>query len=49
MKTIRIGKNTNEYIANFPIHTQEKLEEMRATIKKLQKVRFNFQLTNHSH
>ena len=34
MKTTWIAKNVDEYIANYPINIQKKLEEVRATIKK---------------
>jgi len=34
MKTKRIPTDTDEYIANFPIHIQKILEELRSTIKK---------------
>jgi uncharacterized protein YdhG (YjbR/CyaY superfamily) len=34
MKTTRVPANIDEYIANFPVHIQEKLEELRTTIKK---------------
>jgi uncharacterized protein YdhG (YjbR/CyaY superfamily) len=34
MKTKRVPDSIDEYIANFPVHIQEKLEELRAVIKK---------------
>jgi uncharacterized protein YdhG (YjbR/CyaY superfamily) len=34
MKTTRVPKNIDEYIANYPVHIQVKLEEIRAVIKK---------------
>jgi uncharacterized protein YdhG (YjbR/CyaY superfamily) len=34
MKTARIPSNIDEYIANFPVHIQLKLEEIRVTIRK---------------
>ena len=34
MKTTNIPKNIDEYIANFPPPVQNKLKELRATIKK---------------
>ena len=34
MKTTKVPDSIDEYIANFPAHIQEKLEELRATIKK---------------
>jgi uncharacterized protein YdhG (YjbR/CyaY superfamily) len=34
MKTTSIPKNVDEYIADFPLPVQNKLEELRATIKK---------------
>jgi uncharacterized protein YdhG (YjbR/CyaY superfamily) len=34
MKTTRVPKNIDEYIANYPVHIQEKLEEIRTVIKK---------------
>jgi uncharacterized protein YdhG (YjbR/CyaY superfamily) len=33
MKTTRIPNDIDEYIANFPVHIQLKLEEIRATIR----------------
>jgi uncharacterized protein YdhG (YjbR/CyaY superfamily) len=34
MKTTKVPGNIDEYIANFPVHVQVKLEELRAVIKK---------------
>jgi uncharacterized protein YdhG (YjbR/CyaY superfamily) len=34
MRTTRVPENIDEYIANFPAHIQEKLEEIRAVIRK---------------
>lgn len=34
MKTTKGPGNIDEYIANFPVHVQAKLEELRAVIKK---------------
>ena len=34
MKTTNIPKNIDEYIADFPLPVQNKLEELRATIRK---------------
>jgi uncharacterized protein YdhG (YjbR/CyaY superfamily) len=34
MKTTKVPENIDEYIANFPVHIQEKLNELRAIIKK---------------
>ena len=33
MKTTSIPKNVDEYIADFPLPVQNKLEELRTTIK----------------
>ena len=34
MKTTKGPDNIDGYIANFPVHVQDKLEELRAAIKK---------------
>jgi uncharacterized protein YdhG (YjbR/CyaY superfamily) len=34
MKTTKVPANIQEYIAYFPVHIQQKLEEIRAAIKK---------------
>ena len=34
MKTTKVPDNIDEYIANFPVHIQKKLDELRAIIKK---------------
>jgi uncharacterized protein YdhG (YjbR/CyaY superfamily) len=34
MKTTKVPANIQEYIANFPVQIQQKLEELRAAIKK---------------
>jgi uncharacterized protein YdhG (YjbR/CyaY superfamily) len=34
MKTTKVPENIDEYIANFPVHIQKKLNELRAIIKK---------------
>lgn len=34
MKTTGIPVNIDEYISNFPVHIQEKLQELRAAIKR---------------